>query len=73
MYCKVFIEVTKTIADVLQDLYRSHCCSFSIGRKKSVFSLSVLLANTSSLAPMIDEVRSVTLDLKPRFFTETYS
>ena len=24
MYCKILTEVTKTIADVLQDLYRSH-------------------------------------------------
>ena len=24
MYCKVFTDVTKTIADVLQDLYRGH-------------------------------------------------
>ena len=24
MYCKILTEVTKTITDVLQDLYRSH-------------------------------------------------
>ena len=32
-----------------------------------MFSPSVLLANTTSLAPKIDEVGSVTLDLKPGF------
>ena len=39
-----------------------------------MFGLSALLANTMSLAPKIDEVRSVVLDLKPNlgFFTETW-
>ena len=44
------------------------------GKENSVFGLSALLANTMSLAPKIDEVRSVVLDLKPNlgFFTETW-
>ena len=48
--------------------------SIRSGGKNSVFGPSVLLANTMSLAPKIEEVRSVILDLKPnlRFFTETW-
>ena len=43
-------------------------------KSRSVFGLSLMLANTMSLAPKIDEVRSTILDLKPNlgFFTETW-
>lgn len=41
---------------------------------RSVFGLSLMLANTMSLAPKIDEVRSTILDFKPNlgFITETW-
>ena len=41
---------------------------------RSVFGLSLMLANTMSLAPKIDEVRSTILDFKPYlgFITETW-
>ncbi|XP_022785410.1 uncharacterized protein LOC111325784 [Stylophora pistillata] len=41
---------------------------------RSVFDMSLMLANTMSLAPKIDEVRSTILDYKPNlgFITETW-
>ena len=41
---------------------------------RSVFGLSLMLANTMSLGPKIDEVRSTILDFKPNlgFITETW-
>ena len=43
-------------------------------REEHEFGMNILLANTQSLAPKIDEVRSVMLNVKPDlgFFTETW-
>ena len=40
MYCKILTEVTKTIADVLQDLYRSHKDITTLVNQRKCFSSS---------------------------------